>query len=218
MPKSIFSWDPETYTLQALESISRGANKDDWSAIKTEYTRLRDIAHKRIKRLGESEFKRTAAYLSHMKKVTITDPVTGEKKTIQTDAFPKLKELDPRDIPAAMAEMVKFLKAKTSTVSGQRSKRAKTIKAWQEQGLDLNSKNYNKVMAMMKEMRSRKILYGSDKVVTLVETTMQKGWNFNKILRSGQLDKLLANAESVSDIPKAAGSRIDEYVAKELGW
>ena len=200
MPKSIFSWDPETYTLQALESISRGANKDDWSAIKTEYTRLRDIAHKRIKRLGESEFKRSAAYQSHK----------GD--------FPKLRDLDPRDIPAAMAEMVKFLKAKTSTVSGQRSKRAKTIKAWQEQGLDLNSKNYNKVMAMMKEMRSRKILYGSDKVVTLVETTMQKGWNFNKILRADNLDKLLANAENVSDIPKAAGSRIDEYVSKELGW
>ena len=200
MPKNIFSWAPETYTLQALESISRGANKDDWTAIKTEYTRLRDIAHKRIKRLGESEFKRTAAYQAHK----------GD--------FPKLRDLDPRDIPAAMAEMVKFLNAKTSTVSGQRSKRAKTIKAWQEQGLDLNSKNYNKVMALMKEMRSRKILYGSDKVVNLVETTMQKGWNFNKILRSGQLEKLLANAESVSDIPKAAGSRIDEYVAKELGW
>lgn len=200
MPKNIFSWAPETYTLQALESISRGANKDDWSAIRSEYTRLRDIAHKRIKRLGESEFKRTAAYQAHK----------GD--------FPKLKDLDPRDIPAAMAEMVKFLNAKTSTVSGQRSKRSKTIRAWQEQGLDLNEKNYNKVMALMKEMRSRKILYGSDKVVTLVETTMQKGWNFNKILRSDQLDKLLANAESVSDIPKAAGSRIDEYVAKELGW
>ena len=200
MPKNIFSWAPETYTLQALESISRGANKDDWSAIKTEYTRLRDIAHKRIKRLGESEFKSTAAYQAHK----------GD--------FPKLRDLDPRDIPAAMAEMVKFLNAKTSTVSGQRSKRAKTIRAWQEQGLDLNSRNYNNVMALMKEMRSRKILYGSDKVVTLVETTMEKGWNFNKILRSDQLDKLLANAESVSDIPKAAGSRIDEYVAKELGW
>ena len=200
MAKSIFSWDPDTYTLQALESISRGANRDDWAAIKTEYTRLRDIAHKRIQRLGKSEFKKTAAYMAHK----------GD--------FPKLRDLDPRDIPAAMAEMVKFLNAKTSTVSGQRSKRSKTIRAWQEQGLDLNEKNYNKVMAVMKEMRSRKIVYGSDKVVTLVETTMQKGWNFNKILHSGQLDKLLENAEKVSDIPKAAGRSIDEYVSKELGW
>ena len=70
----------------------------------------------------------------------------------------------------------------------------------------------------MKEMRSRKIVYGSDKVITLVETTLQKGWNFNKILRSGQLEKLLANADQVSEIPKSAGSRLDEYVRRETGW
>ena len=200
MPKNIFSWSPETYTIQALESIARGANKDDWSAIRAEYTRLRDIAHKRISRLGKSEFSKSAAYQAHKQD------------------FPKLKNLDPRDIPAAMAEMVKFLKAKTSTVSGQRSRRTKIIESWQEQGLDLNEKNYNKVMAMMKEMRSRKIVYGSDKVITLVETTLQKGWNFNKILRSGQLEKLLANADQVSEIPKSAGSRLDEYVRRETGW
>lgn len=200
MPKNIFSWSPETYTIQALESIARGANKDDWSAIRAEYTRLRDIAHKRITRLGKSEFSKSAAYQAHKQD------------------FPKLKNLDPRDIPAAMAEMVKFLQAKTSTVSGQRSRRTKTIQSWQEQGLDLNEKNYNKVMAMMKEMRSRKIVYGSDKVITLVETTLQKGWNFNKILRSGQLEKLLANADQVSEIPKSAGSRLDEYVRRETGW
>lgn len=200
MPKNIFSWSPETYTIQALESIARGANKDDWSAIRAEYTRLRDIAHKRISRLGKSEFSKSAAYQAHKQD------------------FPKLKNLDPRDIPAAMAEMVKFLQAKTSTVSGQRSQRTKTIQSWQEQGLDLNERNYNKVMAMMKEMRSRKIVYGSDKVITLVETTLQKGWNFNKILRSGQLEKLLANADQVSEIPKSAGSRLDEYVRRETGW
>lgn len=201
MPKrSIFSWDPETYTVQALESIARGANRDDWRAIKDEYTRLRDIAHKRITRLGKSEFKKSAAYQAHKQD------------------FPKLRDLDPRDIPAAMAEMVKFLQAKTSTVSGQRSRRNKTIKAWQEQGLDLNEKNYNKVMALLKEMRTRKILYGSDKVITLVETSMQKGWNFNKVLKAGQLDKMLANADQLSEIPKTAGQNLDEYVRRETGW
>ena len=198
--KSIFSWDPETYTIQALESIARGANRDDWSAIKTEYTRLRDIAHKRITRLGQSEFKKSAAYQAHKQD------------------FPKLRDLDPRDIPAAMAEMVKFLNAKTSTVSGQRSRSAKTIRAWQEQGLDLNEKNYNKVMAAMKEMRFRKILYGSDKVVTLVQMSQEKGWNFNKVLKSGSLDKLLAHADELGEIPKQAGKNLDEYVRRETGW
>ena len=200
MPKNIFSWSPETYTLQALESITRGANKDDWSAIRTEYTRLRDIAHKRITRLGESEFKKSAAYQAH-----------------KMD-FPKLRDLDPRDIPAAMADIVKFLKAKTSTVSGQRSRREKTIREWREQGLDLNKGNYNQVMALMKEMRTRKLLYGSDKVVELVEVSKDKGWNFNKILHSKSLDKLLANSDQLSEIPKTAGTNLDEYVRRETGW
>ena len=200
MHKDIFSWDPDAYTVQALESMYRGANKADMTALKKEYTRLRDIAHKRIMRLGQSEFKKSAAYQAH-----------------KMD-FPKLRNIDPRDIPKAMADMAKFLQAKTSTVSGQRSRKRKTIQAWQKQGLNLTEKNYNQVMALLKEMRSRKILYGSDKVITLVDTAMEKKWGMNKILNSDNLDKLLANADEVGDIPKSAGSNLDDYVRRETGW
>lgn len=196
MPKSIFSWSPETYTVQALESISRSANKDDWSAIKAEYTRLRDIAHKRLQRLGKSEFRNTAAYQSHK------------------DDFPKLKDLKAADIPAAMADMVKFLKARTSTVSGQKSRREKTIDAWQDKGLNLTQANYDKVMAIMKEMRTRKILYGSDKVVSVVETVMNKGWDFNKVLNSPNLAGMLKAPSKLKRIPKKAGDSLDSYFNK----
>lgn len=201
MPKKgIFSWSEEAYTVQALESMYRGSNKADMQALKNEYTRLRDIAHKRISRLGKSEFKKSAAYQSH-----------------KMD-FPKLRNLDPRDIPKAMADMVKFLQAKTSTVSGQRSRKRKIMEAWKKQGLNLTEKNYDKVMALLHEMRSRKILYGSDKVISLVEASMEKKWNFNKVLNSKELDKLLANADQVSEIPKSAGTNLDEYVRRETGW
>lgn len=219
MPKkSIFSWDPETYTVQALESIARGANRDDWAAIKAEYTRLRDIAHKRITRLGESEFKKTTAYTSHVKRVRYIDPETGKTKYIKKDTFPKLRDLDPQNIPAAMAEMVKFLQAKTSTVGGQRSRKSKTIAAWKKQGLDLNEKNYDKVMDLLKEMRTRKLLFGSDKVIDVVTVSMQKGWNFNKVLKASTLGKMLANSDKLGKIPKKAGERLDEYVRRETGW
>ena len=201
MPKKgIFSWSEESYTVQALESMYRGSNKADMQALKNEYTRLRDIAHKRVSRLGKSEFKKSAAYQAH-----------------KMD-FPKLRNLDPRDIPKAMADMVKFLQAKTSTVSGQRSRKRKTMEAWKKQGLNLTEKNYDKVMALLHVMRSRKILYGSDKVISLVEASMEKRWNFNKVLNSKELDKLLANADQVGEIPKSAGSNLDEYVRRETGW
>ena len=67
--KGIFSWTPETYTVQALESIMGSRSKDDLWSIKQEYTRLRDIAHKRLMRLGQSEFRNTEAYKSHTIKI-----------------------------------------------------------------------------------------------------------------------------------------------------
>lgn len=195
--KSIFSWSPETYTVQALESIMGSRSKDDLWSIKQEYTRLRDIAHKRLMRLGQSEFRTTAAYQSH-----------------KMD-FPKLRNLKPSDIPMAMQEIYKFLSAKTSTVSGQRDVRQKTIDAWQKQGLNLTQANYDKVMAVMKELRIRKILYGSDKVVTAVETIMSKGFDFNKIINSPQLGAMIKAPSKLKRVPKKAGDRIDDYFKKK---
>lgn len=191
--KSIFSWDPETYTVEALESIIGSANKDDMSAIRTEYTRLRDIAHKRWKRLGESEFANSPAYTSH----------AGD--------FPKLREMDPRDLPKAFANMVRFLRAQTSTLSGQKTRRQKNIEEWNKLGLNLTEQNYDNVMKMLREMRSRKIIYGSDKVLAVVETTMQKGWDFEEVLNSDKLAKMLRAPSKLKKIPKKKGQSLDEY-------
>lgn len=194
MPKrSIFSWDPETYKVEALESIIGGANKDDMAAIRSEYTRLRDIAHKRLKRLGESEFANQPAFTSH----------AGD--------FPKLREMDPRDLPKAFANMVKFLTARTSTISGQKSRRQKNIEEWNKLGLNLTEKNYDNVMKMLREMRSRKIIYGSDKVLAVVETTMQKGWSFEEVLNSEKLANMLRAPSKLKRIPKKKGQSLDEY-------
>lgn len=191
--KSIFSWDPETYTVEALESSIGSANKDDMSAIRTEYTRLRDIAHKRWKRLGESEFASSPAFTSH----------AGD--------FPKLREMDPRDLPKAFANMVRFLRAQTSTLSGQKTRRQKNIEEWNKLGLNLTEQNYDNVMKMLREMRSRKIIYGSDKVLAVVETTMQKGWDFEEVLNSDKLAKMLRAPSKLKKIPKKKGQSLDEY-------
>ena len=191
--KSIFSWSPETYKVEALESLIGSANKDDMWAIRTEYTRLRDIAHKRWMRLGWSEFANQPAYTSH----------AGD--------FPKLRDMDPRDLPKAFANMVRFLNAQTSTLSGQKTRRQKNIEEWNKLGLNLTEENYDNVMRMLREMRSRKIIYGSDKVLAVVETTMQKGWDFEEVLNSPKLAKMLRAPSKLKKIPKKKGQSLDEY-------
>ena len=193
MAKSIFNWNPDTYTVQALESIMGVGNKDDLSAIKAEYTRLRDIAHKRIQRLGKSEFADSQTYLNRR----------GD--------FPKLKNLKTSQIPTALADLAKFLKAKSSTVSGQRAQMNKTIKNWQAHGLNLNAGNYKKVMGLMREMRIRKLLYGSDKVRSVVENMEAKGFDINQVLNSPKLANILRAPSKIKRIPKKAGDRIDDY-------
>jgi len=193
MTKGIFSWSADTYKIQALESIAGSANKDDWAAIKAEYTRLRDIAHKRIQRLGKSQFNDSQTYLNRK----------GD--------FPKLRDLRQSQIPTALADLAKFLMAKSSTVSGQRAQMQKTIKNWQEHGLNLNESNYKDVMKLMREMRIRKLLYGSDKVMSVVQNVQAKGFDINQIINSPKLASILKAPSKIKKIPKKKGADIDSY-------
>lgn len=166
---------------------------DNLKAMKAEYTRMRDIAQKRIKRLGKSEFAESKAFTRH------------------PEGFQKLREMDPRDFAKAYSELSKFVNAKASTVTGQRSIKQKTIETWQQQGLNLNSKNYDKTIKILEELRKRKMVYGSDKVIELANAMIDfddqktKDW-------LNHLDELLPVADSLQEIPNLAGYSFDQVI------
>ena len=208
--KPLFSWAPETYNIQALESIFRLSNKDDMSAIKAEYTRLRDIAQKRLKRLAESEFKNRKVVTSNVTRLY------DDKGNLinQYLGFPKIRDIHPADIPAAMAQLAKFLGAKGSTVSGQRSRRDYLIQKFQEDGLNITVKTYDKFMEMLDIMRTRKIIYGSDKVADVVNIVVDRGLNWEQIINSPKLSRIVRAPSRLKRIPKKAGNSIDDYLNK----
>ena len=191
-PSFKFRFDEKYYTVQGAETMARLGTKDDLSTMRAEYTRMRDVAQKRIKRLGK-QFPESKAYQTHQK------------------GFAKLKELDPRDFPKAFAELAKFVKAKGSTVTGQKQIKEKTIKTWQDQGLNLNSKNYDKVIKILEEMRRRKIVYGSDKAVELADSMLDlDDQQTNEWL--DHLDILLQHTDELQEIPDLAGYDFDEIL------
>lgn len=208
--KNPFSWDPDTYTVQALESIIRSANKDDMSAIKAEYTKLRDIAQKRLKRLAESEFAGRKVVTSNVTKFY------NEKGEVikEYPGFPKLRDIKTFDIPAAMAALAKFVGAKGSTVTGQRSRRDYLIQKFQEDGLNITEKTYDKFMDMLEIMRSRKIFYGSDKIADVVNIVVNKGLNWEQIINSPKLARIVRAPSKLKRIPKKSGNQLDEYLNK----
>lgn len=191
-PSFKFWYDEKWYTVQGAETMARLGTKDDLSVMRAEYTRMRDVAQKRIKRLGK-QFPESKAYQTHQK------------------GFAKLKELDPRDFPKAFAELAKFVKAKGSTVTGQKQIKEKTIKAWQDQGLNLNSTNYDKTIKILEEMRKRKIVYGSDKAVELADSMLDlDDQQTNQWL--DHLDILLQHTDELQEIPDLAGYDFDEIL------
>ena len=191
-PSFKFWYDEKWYTVQGAETMARVGTKDDLATMRAEYTRMRDVAQKRIKRLGK-QFPESKAYQSHK------------------EGFAKLKNLDPRDFPKAFAELAKFVKAKGSTVTGQKQIKEKTIKTWQDQGLNLNSKNYDKTIKILEEMRKQKIVYGSDKAVELADSMLDlDDQQTNEWLN--HLDTLLQHTDELQEIPDVAGYDFDEIL------
>lgn len=202
-----FAYDEAWYTEQGAKSLSA-------KALRKEYTRMRDVAQKRIKRLAK-EFPESKAYQGHR------------------EGFAKLKNLDPRDLPKAFAELAKFVRAKTSTVSGQRVTQAKTIATLNKAvgatvggQAGVTKENYWRTIRILNEARKQKIVYGSDKIVTLAETTLE--------LNPDQFDKVLDNLSVFLEHSTELEDNIEEYLAeknlaeyqqvnmddflKEMGW
>ena len=191
-PSFKFWYDEKWYTVQGAETMARIGTKDDMATMRAEYTRMRDVAQKRIKRLGQ-QFPESKAYQSHAK------------------GFPKLKELDPRDFAKAFSELAKFVRAKGSTVTGQKEIKNKTIKTWQEQGLNLNQKNYDKTIKILEEMRKQKIVYGSDKAVELADSMLDlDDQQTNQWL--DHLETLLQHTDELQEIPDVSGYSFDEIL------
>lgn len=189
-PSFQFGFEEKWYTVQGAGTMYRLGTKDDRATMRAEYTRMRDVAQKRLKRL-EKQFPESQALKEHAK------------------GFQKLKDMNPKDFPKAFAELAKFVKAKASTVSGQKDIKQKTIAAWQKQGIDLNPKNYDMSMKILKEMRRQKIVYGSDDVTEAANylSKLPKRQQ-NKWMK--HLSTLMDNIDQLTAIPEASGYSFEQ--------
>ena len=169
----------------------------DSKQLRQMYTQYRDIAHKRLNRLRESEFDWTK---------TVTD---------HPEDFPKLRDIDDRDLPKAFSQLSKFVNAKLSTITGQRVRREKTIAKWRENGLDIDMANYETVMKIMEQMRRNKLLYGSDKAVGVADKMLE----MDPSVRNDLMDDIKTILEKSKDfmsleVPDKPGYSADDILAK----
>ena len=180
--------------------------RSDMKAMRSEYSRMRDIAQKRIQRLSGSEFSGSKAYTEHKK------------------GFKKLSEINLADFAKAYSELSKFVTAKASSVSGQKAIRHKTIETWNRQGIPLSKENYNRTIRILEEMRKRKIVYGSDTAEEVARITLGlSDEQFDDVLDN--LEEYLTHTEELADFMEShydveTGYQLvdmDDF-RQEIGW
>lgn len=126
----ILGFDRSDY---AVSNLARMDPKD----VRREYTRLRAIANKRIKRLGESEFKDTEAYLRNRY------------------GFAKIENLPGQQILYNLNAVMRFLTAEAGSISGQKAIRSRTIETLHQHGYDfVNKTNFRQFAEFMEEVRA----------------------------------------------------------------
>ena len=124
----------EWYYPEALKSGSLTVTE-----MREQYNYFRGVAMKRLKRLGESEFADSQAYLKNIKQFK---PLSR----IETQS-----ELEQR-----LYSVQKFLRSKGSTIRGQKAIRKKAVEAAQEKGLDfINESNIAEFGQYMDYLRAK---------------------------------------------------------------
>ena len=210
-PSFEFKFKPSYYTTQGAETLAR----KDMDALRREYSRMRDVAQKRVQRLQkEYDWTKTAQQSYQIE--------TNDGTEIR-QGFPKLKEIRPEDLPKAFQELAHFVKYGGSTITGQKSMQEKTTETLNrniggkdvdklpESDRPVNKANYQRIIEVMNETRRLKIstLYGSDTIKELVDRTLS--------LSKDDFDKVLDHLGSFLDHSKTIDAEMDAYRAKHEG-
>lgn len=173
--------------------------------LRKEYTRQRDIAQKRLKRLQQSEYSGSTAAHKF------------------PDGIPKLRELKSKeDIVFAFYEIQAFNESPYSTIKGQKTSRSKTIDTIKRHypASNINDSNFDVFTKVMNALRVNRLekLFGSNRAVALFTVlTEKKIKNLNPILSNpASMAWWLENLENLEavELPKGKHKSVKAY--KEL--
>ena len=138
------TYDEEWYQPAKLRAEMKAGNM---AAIRKEYTRLRDISQKRLKRMGSSMFRDTQMY----------------KRNVHH--YPLLKDIQSEaELAARLSDLSRFITSQTSTVSGMNAQMNKSLKTLHEHDYKFVTKeNFISFGKFMEEYRFQKLdeLYDS---------------------------------------------------------
>jgi hypothetical protein len=133
-------YDIDWYTPANIKNFM-AADPMNVKLVRAEYTRLRDIEQKRIKRMGEHpEYRRTQVYKQNAGK------------------YPKLADIKGGQLPYKLSALQRFVTAKASTITGMKEIRAKQLETLHKHEYNfVTEENLSEFGEFMEEFRAQKL-------------------------------------------------------------
>lgn len=165
-PANALKWDPADYGFTSVSK--RVKTPEGVREARAEYTRLRDIAQKRIKRLAADPYWSTTQSYKRYR-----------------EGFAKLRDIRDEMLPIAVNSVAKFIASRESTVASLNDIRDRSIQTFHYNGYDfVNKENYRsfgEFMGAVKQLYQVKQIPDSDQVAELFNEANRGGINWGDI-------------------------------------
>lgn len=179
--------DRDWYTPSNLKAmLDNGKEKE----VRKEYTRLRDISQKRLKRLAEAGYTDTEVYQRNYQH------------------YPKLKDIKSKsELAQRLSDLSRFVGSSQSTVKGIKERSKKTLEALQEHGYDfVNESNLRDFGDFMEQYRDQLLDmdYDSGDAAELYRIVERHGLDPDKVAEDFEF--YLENLDAAMELKKTKGS------------
>ena len=194
MRKASLHYDFDWYTPSNLKAMLEG-DKELSSQVRKEYTRLRDVAQKRLKRLKAAGYEDTEGY----------------KRNVAH--YPKLKDIQTKsELAQRLSDLSRFIKSELSTVSGIKERERKTLESLSEHGYDfVNEGNLSDFGDFMEQYRDQLLdmEYDSGDAAEVYQVAIKHkldpeevAQNFEFYLENLEVAKKLRRSKNDGDVQK----------------
>jgi len=180
-----FSWYTPSEIKAKLE-----AGGDLVKEVRKEYTRLRDISQKRLKRLAEAGYTDTEVYQRNY------------------NHYPKLKDIKSKsELAQRLSDLSRFVGSSQSTVKGIKERNKKTLEQLEEHGYDfVNESNLRDFGDFMEQYRDQLLDmdYDSGDAAELYRIVEKHGLDPDKVAEDFEF--YLENLDAAMELKKTKSS------------
>ena len=181
------------------------------SEMRAEYSRLRQTANKRLKRMEGTKYERSQTYLRNMGKYMTIEEISAaagevaDRMNIKGEARQKLID---SHIAHKLSDIYKFLTAKTGSIRGMQRVENELIETLHDRGLTfVNKDNIHKFGEYMEHLRSvhKGRIYDSERAADLFGIATKKGIDPQEIAEDYEYWK--QHTDELSQLPKIRNAK-----------